>query len=110
MDPKRRPLRPERIRTLPGSFSYIDRDLLHRGFLRSLGKEEILLYFFLLLVAGPQGTSFWSYGRIGKLLKLSEDEVIAALRGLLEKDLVAFRYPTFQVLSLPPALPREETP
>lgn len=97
----RRPLLLHRIRRIPRSFSWIDRDLLHRGFLRELRSEEILLYFFLVLVAGPEGTSFWSHRRIGELLGLAEHEVLDALRGLIDRDLVAFRYPTFQVLSLP---------
>lgn len=95
------PVRPDRIRSVPKSFSWIDREILHRGLLSELAQAEILLYFFLALVAGPQGTSFWGYRRIGKLLKLTPDEILAALRGLIAKDLVAFRYPTFQVLSLP---------
>lgn len=95
------PVRPDRLRTIPGSFSWVDREILHRGILKRLGREEILLYFFLVLVAGPDGTSFWGYRRIAALLKLQENDVIEALRGLLEKDLVAFRHPTFQVLSLP---------
>ena len=99
----RKPLRPERIRTIPRSFSWIDRGILHRGILAKLSHEETLLYFFLVLVAGPEGTSFWSHGHIAKLLKLTEDQVIDALRELLAKDLVAFRYPTYQVLSLPEA-------
>lgn len=100
---RRKPVRPDRIRSLPRSFSWIDRELLHRGFLRKLRSEEILLYFFLVLVSGPQGTSFWSFRRIAELLKLEESEVLEALRGLLRHDLVAYRYPTFQVLSLPEA-------
>ena len=41
---------------------------------------------FLVLVAGPEGTSFWGYRRIAKLLKLSEHEVLEATSGLLGKD------------------------
>jgi Helix-turn-helix domain len=100
-DRRRNPPRPERLRTIPGQFSWIDRDLLHAGWLAALSQEELLLYFFLTLVAGPEGTSFWSHGTIAKLLKLSVDEVLAALRGLIQVDLVAFSHPTFQVLSLP---------
>jgi hypothetical protein len=103
MNDPRKPIRPERVRTVPRSFSWIDRDLLHQRLIQKLTQEEILLYFFLVLVAGPEGTSFWSYRRIAKILKLSEYELCAALRGLIAKDLVAFHYPTFQVLSLPPA-------
>jgi hypothetical protein len=101
MDPLREPIRPERVRSIPRSFSWIDRELLHRGFLARLEPHEIALYFFLALVAGPEGTSYWSYKHIAELLKLSVDEVLHATGGLVEKDLVAFRYPTFQVLSLP---------
>lgn len=101
MDPRRQPIRPDRLRTIPQSFSWIDRELLHRGFLARLEPQEISLYFFLALVAGPEGTSYWSYKHIAKLLKLSVDEVIDGSRGLIERDLIAFRYPTFQVLSLP---------
>ncbi|MBI4601210.1 MAG: hypothetical protein HY721_04535 [Planctomycetes bacterium] len=97
----RAPLRTDRLRTIPRSFSWIDRDLLHRGFLGRLTSQEILLYFFLALVAGPEGTSFWSYKAISRLLKLPVEEVLESLRGLVLEDLVAFRYPTFQVLSLP---------
>ena len=102
----RRPILPDRVRTIPGSFSWIDRDLLHHGFLKTLSQKEMILYFFLALVAGPEGTSYWGYRSIGRLLKLTEDEICEALRALVRKELVAFHYPTFQVLSLPE---REET-
>lgn len=98
---RRQPVLPERVRTIPRSFSWIDRDFLHHGHLRDLSQHQLLLYFFLCLVAGPEGTSFWSVARIGSLLELEADEVLDALRGLIDGDLVAFRYPTFQVLSLP---------
>jgi hypothetical protein len=101
MDPRLRPISPERLRSIPKSFSWIDREILHQGFLARLEPEEISLYFFLALVAGPEGTSYWSHAAIAKLLKLPLDEVLAALRGLIRKNLVAFRYPTFQVLSVP---------
>lgn len=105
LDELRRPLRPERVRTIPRSFSWIDRELLHRRILERLSQQEILLYFFLVLVAGPEGTSFWSYRSIARLLKLSEYEFSEALSALVKKDLVAFHYPTFQVLSLPERRP-----
>ena len=98
----RKPIRPDRLRKIPESFSWIDREILHRRFLHALSSEAILLYFFLVLVAGPEGTSFWSYRAIGKVLKLTDDQVVEATRELLRYDLIAFRYPTFQVLSIPP--------
>ena len=108
MKDPRKPPRPDRVRRIPESFSWIDREILHRRLLERLSHEELVLYFFLVLVAGPEGTSFWSYRRIGDILKLSVEEIIDATGGLSRKDLIAFRFPTFQVLSLPeqPRTPR----
>ncbi len=64
----------------------------------------MLLYFFLALVGGPEGTSYWRYDRIAKMLLLSEDEILTAIRGLIKKDLIAYQFPRFQVLSMPEAL------
>jgi hypothetical protein len=100
-DRRRDPVRPDRVRTIPPQFSWIDRSLLHRGFLEDLSRDEMALYFFLVLVSGPEGTSFWSPRRVAEWLGLSLEELIEALRGLLKADLVAYHYPTFQVLSLP---------
>lgn len=94
-------IRADRVRAIPESFSWIDREVLHQGFLNDLTVEEIVLYFFLTLAAGPEGTSFWSYRSIAKLLKLPDDDVVHATAGLVRKGLVAFRHPTFQVLALP---------
>ena len=98
-------IRADRVRTIPDSFSWIDRQVLHGGFLAALTTEEIALYFFLVLVSGPEGTSYWGFKAISRLLKLPEDDLVHATAGLAKKGLVAFRFPTFQVLSLPPAKP-----
>ena len=100
-DHLRAPVLPRRRRSIPHSFSWIDRQILHRKLLHALSSEAILLYFFLTLVAGPEGTSFWSYRAIARILKLTEDQVIDATAELVRCDLVAFRFPTFQVLSIP---------
>ena len=104
---ERRVIREDRIRQIPKSFSWIDREILHSGFLLRLSQEETLLYFFLTLVAGPEGTSFWGYRSIARHLKLSEDDIRLATAGLLKKDLIAFRFPTYQVLSIPARSERE---
>jgi hypothetical protein len=106
----RLPIRTDRVRTIPRSFSWIDRDLLHRGFLQRLGRDSSLLYFFLSLVAGPEGTSYWSYERISKILHISVDELIDATRDLVASDLLAFEFPRFQVLSIPLVCAEKEIP
>ena len=93
-----------RRRTLPPSgFSWIDRRLVRDGFLGGLTGPEVLLYFFLLAVADQDGLSFYGGRKIAALLKLTEQGVEAARRGLERKDLVVYRAPLYQVLSLPDA-------
>lgn len=98
---KPNPLNLERVRKIPPSFSWIDRRLITDNFLYYLCKDEILLYFFLVTVSDRNGMSFYGRQKIQRILNLSDTEFYAALHGLKEKDLVLFRFPFFQVLSLP---------
>lgn len=97
----RNALVPQRIRTITGSFAFIEHRFLRHGFWTSLGHYELLLYFFLVMVADRQGLSFYSYDKICSLLAISVDEYIPARDSLINKDLLAFDGTFFQVLSLP---------
>lgn len=97
----RNALLPQRVRTINGSFAFIEHRFLRHGFWASLGHHELLLYFFLVMVADRQGLSFYSYDKICSLLTIGVDEYILARDGLINKDLVAFDGTFFQVLSLP---------
>jgi hypothetical protein len=97
------PLIPERVRRLKGSFAAIEHRFLRDGFWQSLSHQELLLYFFLVLVGDRFGISFYSYDRIITLLHLRLDEYIQARDALIAKDLIAFDGHLFQVLSLPEA-------
>ncbi len=100
MNPNR-VLLPEKVRRIKGSFAAIEHRFLRDGFWQSLSHHELLLYFFLTLVADPFGVSFYSYDRIVTLLHISLDEYIQARDALITKDLIAFDGRLFQVLSLP---------
>jgi len=97
----RNPLLPQRVRTINGSFAFIEHRFLRHGFWSSLCHHELLLYLFLIMVADRQGLSFYSYDKICSLLAVSVDEYILARDGLINKDLLAFDGTFFQVLSLP---------
>lgn len=97
----RKPLVNQRVRTINGSFAFIEHRFLRHGFWTDLSHHELLLYFFLILVADRQGLSFYSYDRICSVLAISLDEYINARNSLIEKDLLAFDGTFFQVLSLP---------
>ena len=98
---KKRILDPERIRSIKGGFSFIPHRFLTDGFLDTLSKKELLLYFFLILASDRYGLSFYSYDAICSFIQGSIDEYIEARDGLLKKDLIAFDGTIFQVLDLP---------
>jgi len=97
----RKPLVGDRIRKIEGSFAWIGHRFLRGGYFTSLGHHELILYFFLILVADRQGISYYHYDKICSLLGLSLDDYIVARNLLIDKNLVAFDGTFFQVLSLP---------
>ncbi len=97
----REPLVSQRIRKIEGSFAWISHRFLRSGFFASLTQHELLLYFFLVLVADRQGLSYYHYDKICSLLRFSVEDYIVARDQLIEKDLIAFDGTFFQVLSLP---------
>ncbi len=97
----RNPLISHRVRSITSSFAFIEHRFLRHGFWASLGHHELLLYFFLVLVADRQGLSFYSYDKICSLIAISVDEYIVARDNLIKKDLLAFDGTFFQVLMLP---------
>jgi len=95
------PLMLDRVRSIPQSFSWIDRRILTKNFLPYLSGEEIGLYFFLVAASDRYGMSFYGTSKICHALGVTEEQFQQALTGLQEMDLVAYRFPFFQVLSLP---------
>jgi len=95
-------LRPERIRKIQGSFSWIDHRFITAGFLRDLSSIEILLYLFLVAVSDRNGLSFYYDDRIASLLKIDLVSLGKAREGLIQGSLLAYEPPLYQILSLPP--------
>ena len=95
------PINPNRIRRITGSFSWIDHRLLSDGFLAAMAPDELLLYFFLVLVGDKNGISFYSYDKICAMLKIDVDRFIGARNQLIEKSLIESENGRFQVLQLP---------
>ena len=95
---------PGRVRRPPpDGWSWIDRRFLreHAG---RLSHEAIVLYFFLAAVSDKDGLSFYGDASIAVRLRISEAGVVAARDELVAADLVAYRAPLTQVLSLPRAV------
>lgn len=81
---------PSHVRTIRGSFGWIDHRLLRDGHLEQMGLPEIALYLFLVLAADRHGVSYYRLEYISKILGLSEDDFHLARRRLLEKHFIAF--------------------
>lgn len=98
---EKQPLDPERVRTIKGSFAFIEHRFLRDGFWAGLDPHQLLLYLFLVLVADRNGLSYYSFDKICTLVGLSLDEYIEARNDLIAKNLIASNGHLFQVLSLP---------
>ena len=99
-------LNPGRVRKIEGSFAFIEHRFLRKGFWTTLSHHELMLYFFLILVADRQGISYYSYDHICKATGLLLEEYLQARNVLIDKDMLAFDGFFFQVLSLPENLVR----
>lgn len=98
---EKRPLDASRVRRIgPLGFSWIDRRFVQAGLLERLDPEEILLYLFLACVADRLGLSWWADRRVSLALKLSPQDLDRARARLVERGLVAWRAPLYQVLDL----------
>ncbi len=98
---EKKPLRPDRLRRITGSFAFIEHRFLRGGFWSALDRHQLLLYLLLIIVSDRDGLSYYGADRIRTLLGVSADEYIEAREALVRKDLVAFDGSLFQVLSLP---------
>lgn len=99
--PVPRPPRPDRIRRIRGSFSWIDHRFLREGFDQGLNRLEKLLYFVLIAVSNRDGVSFYSDQRLAELLDVRFPHELAGARAqLAARDLIAFENGVYQVLAL----------
>jgi len=93
----------DRVRRPPADgWSWIDRRFLREHAPR-LSHEAIFLYFFLAAVSDKHGLSFYGDATIALRLRMAEAVVVRARDDLVAADLVAYRAPLAQVLSLPAA-------
>ena len=92
---------PDRVRRPPREgWSWIDRRFLREHAPR-LSHEAIFVYLFLAAVSDQKGLSFYNDASIAVRLRMGEQAVVRARDELVREDLVAYRPPLTQVLSLP---------
>jgi hypothetical protein len=92
---------PERVRTVPQQFSWVDQALVQHHLIDRCDSRSATLYLFLITVADHQGLSYYGASTLAARLHLSEAELAAARTQLMALDLIAWQAPLYQVLALP---------
>ena len=97
----KRPVDPQRIRPMPRQFAPLDRRLVYQQHLGRMRPEQVILYTFLACVSDAQGLSFYSEGRICQELSMSLNGLWKARDGLIDRGLLLYRRPIYQLLEVP---------
>jgi hypothetical protein len=105
--PRKRVLRPERLRHVPAQFSWIDQRLVREGYLERCDAQALALYLLLVTVADSQGLSYYGDTTVCRLLSMTSAQLERARAALIGAGLIAYERPLYQVLALdPPVAPR----
>jgi hypothetical protein len=103
--PRKRVLRPERLRQVPSQFSWIDQRLVREGYLERCPVPALALYLLLVTVADAQGLSYYGDATVCRLLSMTPEPLERARAALIEAGLIAYERPLYQVLALDPPTP-----
>lgn len=99
MNPKRL-LRPDRRRTVPPQFSWVDHRLVRNQRLRECEPPAWALYLFLVTVADAEGLSYYSEASLVRHLGIEAVTLARARQQLVHAGVVAYEKPLYQVLGL----------
>jgi hypothetical protein len=102
--PHKFPICPDRIRTIPEQFSWVDHRLVRDRHIELLSHEAAALYLFLITVADCQGLSYYADASLCERLAMDAATLASARACLLKLRLVAYKRPLYQVLALDGAL------
>ena len=103
--PRKRLLRPERLRGVPAQFSWIDQRLVREGYLARCDVHALALYLLLVTVADAQGLSYYGDTSVCRLLSMPLGGLERARATLIGAGLIAYERPLYQVLALDPPCP-----
>ncbi len=96
----KRVLCPERLRRIPGQFSWIDQRLVRDRYLQRCDHAALALYLVLITVADAEGLSYYSDASLERMLNLDHPQLLHARRQLVQAGLLVYEHPLYQVLSL----------
>jgi len=82
------------------SYSIVDHQLLHAGYLHELSHQALALYLFLLVVSDREGKSFYAHKTIVDILRFSPSSFRDAAKELISSKLITYSRPNFWVNNL----------
>jgi hypothetical protein len=94
------PICPDRIRSIPEQFSWVDHRLVRDHHIDLLSHEAAALYLFLITVADCQGLSYYADASLCERLSMDMPTLVSARSSLLKSRLVVYKRPLYQVLRL----------
>lgn len=100
---KKRILCPERLRRIPGQFSWIDQRLVRDRYLQHCDHGALALYLVLVTVADAEGLSYYSDGALERMLNMEHAQLLGARRQLCQAGMLVYDKPDkplYQILSL----------
>lgn len=97
---QKRLIRPDRVRQVPPSFNWVDHRLVRDNYINRCDCTSLALYLFLVAVSDVEGLSYYSDASICRRLNIDPLQLSSARRQLEKTDLIAYRKPLYQVLSL----------
>ncbi len=100
------PICPDRIRSIPEQFSWVDHRLVRDRHIELLSHEAAALYLFLITVADCQGLSYYADVSLCERLAMDAATLVTARACLLKYRLVAYKRPLYQVLALDGGAPQ----
>ena len=83
------------------SYSIIDHQILHRGYLGRLSHESMALYLFLVVVGDREGRSFYAERSVSDILRLDNQRLRQAREELISEGLIGYRRPYWEVRQIP---------
>jgi hypothetical protein len=94
------PINARRLRKVPRQFNWVDHRLVRERHIEKCTHSAAALYLFLVTVADAQGLSYYSDTSVMARLSMDEPILIDARTNLIQADLIAYKKPLYQVLSL----------
>ena len=82
------------------SYSIIDHEILHGGYLHRLSHGAMILYLFLAVVGNREGRSFYADSTIMEILRLSDRQLTNARMQLTKEGLIDYKRPYWWVKNI----------